>query len=65
MMEIGDLRVMGARIAYGDLSLFEYLKLTTVPAMLLGMDILGQFASLAIDCKHEIAQFRPRASKRS
>ena len=65
MMEIGELRIFGARIAYGDLSLFEHLKLTTVPAMLLGMDILGQFASLAIDYKHEIVQFRPRMSKRS
>jgi hypothetical protein len=65
MMEIGELRIFGACIAYGDLSLFEYLKLTTVPAMLLGMDTLGQFASLAIDYKHEIVQFRPRTSKRS
>jgi Aspartyl protease len=65
MMTIGELRIFGACIAYGDLSLFEYLKLTTVPAMLLGMDILDQFASLAIDYEHEIVQFRPRTSKRS
>jgi len=65
MMEIGELRILGARIAYGDLSLFEHLKLTAVPAMLLGMDILGHFASLAIDYKHEIVQFRARTSKRS
>jgi len=64
MMEIGDLRIFGARIAYGDLPLFEHLKFSTDPAMLLGMDIIGQFAGVAIDYKHQLVHFRQRTHRR-
>ena len=64
MMEIGSLRIFGARIAYGDLPLFGYLNLSAAPAMLLGMDIVGQFAGLLLDYKHRTVQFRPRTAKR-
>jgi predicted aspartyl protease len=63
-MELGSLRILGARIAYGDLPLFEYLKWNSTPAMLLGMDILGQFESLLLDYQNRLIRFQPRTSRR-
>ncbi|MFO1402197.1 MAG: retropepsin-like aspartic protease [Steroidobacteraceae bacterium] len=38
---LGDLRIRGARVTYGDMHLFEYLHMVDRPALLLGMDTLG------------------------
>lgn len=62
-LELGSLRILGARIAYGEIPLFEHLRLMRTPAMLLGMDILGQFAGILINFKGKTIQLHPRKQK--
>jgi predicted aspartyl protease len=63
-MELGSLRIVGARIAYGNLSLFEHLKWASTPAVLLGMNILGQFESVLLDYMNRMIRFQPRSARR-
>ncbi|MFO1399816.1 MAG: hypothetical protein U1F30_01160, partial [Steroidobacteraceae bacterium] len=52
---LGDLRIRGARVTYGDMHLFEYLHMVDRPALLLGMDTLGLLDTLVIDYRrHEL-----------
>lgn len=52
---LGDLRIRGARVTYGDMHLFEYLHMVDRPALLLGMDTLGLLDTLIIDYRrHEL-----------
>jgi predicted aspartyl protease len=64
LIELGSLRILGARISYGNLPIFDHFQLSTVPAMLVGMDVLGQFESLAIDYRKAEVQLRPPNSSR-
>jgi len=59
-LELGSLRILGAQIVYGELPLFEYLGWTSTPAMLLGMDILGQFESVLLDYTNRLIRLQPR-----
>ena len=52
---LGELRVRGARVTYGDMRIFEYLNLADEPALLIGMDALGLLDTLIIDYRrHEL-----------
>ncbi len=59
-INIGSLRVVGVQAFCEDFPLFEYLKLSNEPAMLLAMDALNQFDGLLIDYENRMIQFRPR-----
>lgn len=63
VMELGSLRIVGARIAYGNLPLFERLDWTSTPAMLIGMDILGQFESVLLNYENRTIRFQPRTAR--
>jgi len=62
---LGSLRILGTRICYADVPIFRTLKLASSPAMLVGMDILGQFESLILDYQRQTLRLRPRATERS
>lgn len=62
---LGSLRIVGGRIAYADLPIFSTLELASEPAMLIGMDILGQFESMSLDIPAQTLQLRPRSSAQS
>jgi hypothetical protein len=59
-MSIGTLRLHRARITFADMFLFEHLKLTREPTMMLGMDVLGTFDILVIDYRLKEMQIRLR-----
>ena len=49
----------GARIAYGEVRIFEHWNLTREPALLIGMDALGVLEELIIDYRLHELQLRP------
>ena len=55
---LGDLRITGARVTYGDMRIFEHLRLIEQPALLLGMDTLGLLDTLIIDYRRHELQAR-------
>jgi predicted aspartyl protease len=54
----GDLIVRNSVISFSDLYIFEYWKLNTRPAMLIGMDVLGLLDTLIIDYRRGELQIR-------
>jgi predicted aspartyl protease len=67
--EIADLRIGGLRIqhlsvAFTDLHIFRLWDLADRPAILLGVDVLSRFASVALDFAHHEVRFRLPASAR-
>jgi len=58
----GGIAIRGARITFGDMSLFEHWNLMDEPTLLLGMDVLGLFDTLIIDYKLRELQIRPHRS---
>jgi hypothetical protein len=62
---IGNLRIVGARICYGQVPLLDRLGLANTPAMLLGMNILGQMGKLILDHAQRTVQFVPRSGRRN
>lgn len=58
---LGDLRIRGSRIIYGDMHIFEHWKMTEEPAILIGMDTLGLLDTLIIDYKRSELQIRTRS----
>jgi predicted aspartyl protease len=62
-IRIGDLTIRGARITVGDMFIFQHWKMTTEPALLIGMDVLGLLDTLIIDYKrHELQVLQRGAS---
>jgi hypothetical protein len=59
-MDFGTLRLRGVRVTFADMYLFEHLKLTREPTLMLGMDVLGSFDVLVIDYKMREMQIRTR-----
>jgi hypothetical protein len=57
---IGSLTLSGVRITFADMYLFEHLKLTREPTLMLGMDVLGSFDILIIDYRMKEMQIRLR-----
>jgi len=60
-MNIGTLRLRGVRVTFADMYLFDHLKLTRAPTLMLGMDVLGSFDVLVIDYKMREMQIRTRS----
>ncbi len=56
----GDLVVRRAEIRFADLHIFEYWRLRSRPALLLGMDVLGALDALVIDYRRKELQVRTR-----
>jgi predicted aspartyl protease len=55
-IQLGDLRIRGVSIVFGDMFLFQHWKLTAQPVLLLGMDLLGSFRVLIIDYRERQMQ---------
>ena len=45
----GEMIVRNAQISFGDLYIFNHWQLSTKPALLIGMDVLGELDTLVID----------------
>jgi len=48
------------RVTFADMYLFEHLKMTREPTLMLGMDVLGSFDVLVIDYRMREMQIRLR-----
>jgi hypothetical protein len=62
-IELGALKLHHVRVAFGDMYLFDHLKLTNKPTLMIGMDVLGSFDVLVIDYKMHEMQIRTRNSQ--
>jgi hypothetical protein len=58
-IDFGKMQVKGANITFGDMYLFQHWKLTDVPALTLGMDLLGSFEVMVIDYERHELQILP------
>jgi hypothetical protein len=61
-INIGTLKLRQVRVTFADMFLFEHLKLTREPILMLGMDVLGSFDVLIIDYRMREMQIRTRGS---
>jgi hypothetical protein len=59
-IRFGTLQLRRVRVTFADMFLFEHLKLTREPTLMLGMDVLGSFDILVIDYKLKEMQIRLR-----
>jgi hypothetical protein len=59
----GKATISGVRVTFTDTSIFEHWQLTTEPALLLGMDVLGLLDVLVIDYKTKELHVRFRGPK--
>ncbi|HEV3018347.1 MAG TPA: hypothetical protein VGY49_04965, partial [Burkholderiaceae bacterium] len=54
-LTLGDVRVGMTRITVADTYIFQHWKMTSRPAVMIGMDILGLLDALIIDYpRHEL-----------
>ena len=60
-IQFGDLEMRAQRLTFADIRIFEYWKLTSEPALLIGMDALGQLDTLIIDYRRHELQLLMRA----
>jgi predicted aspartyl protease len=56
----GELLVRNTEVMFSDLHIFEYWKLTTRPALIIGMDVLGTLDTLVIDYRRNELHLRLR-----
>jgi predicted aspartyl protease len=63
-IQLGSIEIIGARITYGDMHIFERWDLTKVPALLIGMDVLGLLETFIIDYHRRELQLRMRTNER-
>jgi len=56
-IELGEFKILGARVSFGDMPIFKYPQLSEARSLLLGMDILGRFGSMIIDYGAQQMQF--------
>jgi predicted aspartyl protease len=59
-LELGQLKLKGLTVTFGDMSLFEHWGLTHEPVLLIGMDVLGLLDVLVIDYRMHEMQVRLR-----
>jgi len=59
-IELGDLKIVGAHIAYGEMRVFEHWHFIQEPALLLGMDVIGLLDTFIIDYRRRELQLRVR-----
>jgi Aspartyl protease len=57
-IELGDIRISDPDVTYGDLYIFRQWKMTSQPAILIGMDTLGLLDTLIIDYRRHELQLR-------
>lgn len=57
-IEFADLRVNNVHVTFGDMQIFDHWDMTNEPAILIGMDTLGQLDTLIIDYKLSQLQIR-------
>ena len=57
-IEMGGIKIHGARITYGEVRIFQHWQLTQEPALLIGMDALGLLDELIIDYRLRELQLR-------
>lgn len=60
MIRLGNMDVAKVTIAFGDMHVFKVWELADVPALLIGMDVLGTLDTLVIDYPREEVQFKLR-----
>jgi predicted aspartyl protease len=58
-IELGALLFAGARVSFADVAIFSYFHLSEKPALLIGMDVLGQLDSMIIDYGAGTLRLRP------
>jgi predicted aspartyl protease len=58
---LGGIVIRNLQVAFADLAIFERLKLTDRPAMLLGMDVLRKFDRVAVNFERKQAAFNVAA----
>jgi predicted aspartyl protease len=52
---LGEVAIQSAHVTFGDMNIFAHWRLTTQPAILVGMDVLGLLDTLVIDYRrHEL-----------
>lgn len=59
-IDFGTLKLRNVRVTFADMYLFEHLKMTREPTLMVGMDVLGSFDVLVIDYKMREMQIRTR-----
>jgi predicted aspartyl protease len=59
-IELGPIVVQTGSLTFADLGIFEYWHLTREPALVIGMDTLGQLDTLIIDYRRRELQLRMR-----
>lgn len=57
-INIGDVRVKRWTVAFGKFYVFKLWNLESTPTLVIGMDLLGELDTLAIDYQHREVQFR-------
>jgi predicted aspartyl protease len=59
---LDSIKILDARITYGDMHIFGHWHLTNKPALLIGMDVLGLLDTFIIDYRRHELQLRPQES---
>lgn len=62
---LGDMGLARVTIAFGDMHVFQVWGLAEVPALLVGMDVLGTLDTIVIDYARQEVQFKPRPAPTS
>jgi predicted aspartyl protease len=63
-IQLGSIEIRGARITYSEMHIFERWDLTSEPALLIGMDVLGLLDTFIIDYRRHELQLRMRTDER-
>jgi predicted aspartyl protease len=61
-IHFGSIEILGARITYGEMHIFEHWDLSKKPALLVGMDVLGLLDTFIIDYRRNELQLRMRSN---
>ncbi len=61
-VDIGDVSIRGMRVTFGDMYIFDAWKMSSEPALVIGMDIIGLLDTLVIDYKRRELHLKPRRS---
>jgi predicted aspartyl protease len=61
-IKLGSIKILGARITYGEMHIFEHWDLTKEPTLLIGMDVLGLLDTFIIDYRRHELQLRMRTN---
>ena len=61
---LDSIRILDARITYGDMQIFGHWHLTNKPALLIGMDVLGLLDTFIIDYRRHELQLRMRTDQK-